>query len=638
MRGLKLLWTKRYHVLIDLASLTAAFTISYLLRFDFAIPAREVSAYLRQLPYVVTLQFVALLLSGIYNFLWRYTGLREARSFVTATLYSSLPVLVLRGLLPDSLKFWRVPLSVIFADAVLVFLVVLGARVLRRVFYERSLRLHPSHVRTDSARKPVLLIGAGRAGRWAAGEIQNGPFSELDIRGFVDDHSEKQDSVIEGVRVLGTSSDLPRLVRELDIDHVIITIARASRSDFQRILGICEAIPVRVRVIPNLWEVLHGKLKISRIRDVQIEDLLGREPVCLERMETEHFIAGKVVMVTGAGGSIGSELVRQVARHNPRQLLLVERAEFALFQIDQEVRKNWEQLEVVTLVADVGSEKRMRQIFRTYRPQVVIHAAAHKHVPMMEENVAEAVMNNVLATYSLAQLSARHGVEAFVLISTDKAVNPTSVMGATKRIAELVVQHFDQHSATRYVAVRFGNVIGSTGSVIPIFQEQIRNGGPVTVTHPEMTRYFMTIPEAAQLVLEAAAMGQGGEIFVLDMGEPVRILDLAKEVITLTGLKPMEDIEIIFTGMRPGEKLFEELQLSEELMSKTRHPRIFIGKIAGTLNGELTEAIRRLAAICDLGEEDEIRRILSELIRESQLAGCKTITSLEVSRGVQLNQ
>jgi FlaA1/EpsC-like NDP-sugar epimerase/lipopolysaccharide/colanic/teichoic acid biosynthesis glycosyltransferase len=617
--GAQYLWTKRYLILVDFSLLVFAFLLSYLLRFEFQVPAREVPAVERQFLYVAGLQSAVMLGMGIYHFIWRYMGLRETRAFVLAAVYSSLPILALRLGLPDSLRLWRVPLSVIIFDGVLVFTLTVGVRVLRRVIYERSLRRSGGSGEFDGPRKAVLLIGTGRAGQWIANEIRTRPLNDLEIIGFVDDEPQKRDAVIDDIKVLGATIDLPRLVREHSIDHVIISIADASRQEIRRILAVCEAIPVRVRVVPNLSEIIRGDVKFTRFRDVQIEDLLGREPVRMEQMSMEQFLRGKTVLVTGAGGSIGSELARQIAQHEPGKLLLVERAEFALFQIDSELRRLFPKLKIAPFVADVGNKRRIAKIIASHRPQVIVHAAAHKHVPMLEENVAEAVSNNVLATYDLCELAGASGVECFVLISTDKAVKPTSVMGTTKRVAELVIQHMNQQFATRYMAVRFGNVIGSTGSVIPIFQEQIRRGGPVTVTHPEMTRYFMTIPEAAQLVLEAAAMGEGGEIFVLDMGEPVSIVDLAKQLIVLTGLKPFEDIDIVFTGIRPGEKLSEELRLPEECMSKTRHPKIYIGSITGYSNGEILEGIERLTDLCCAGEERKIREALTELVSEAHL-------------------
>ena len=475
--------------------------------------------------------------------------------------------------------------------------------------------------RTDSAGRPkrVLLVGAGRAGNLAAKEIQDRVDLGLAVVGFVDDDREKHGSVIQGVRVLGASRDLPTLVADLDIDHVIITIAQASREELRRIVDICERIPIKMRIIPGLYEILGGKVEVSRIRDVDIEDLLGREPVQLDEAVLQDFLAGKTVMVTGAGGSIGSELARQVARFGVGRLLLVERAEFALFAIHRELLQRAADIETLALVADVGDEERMRRIFDRYRPAVVIHAAAHKHVPMMESNPCEAVKNNVLATATLGRVAGESGADAFVMISTDKAVRPTSVMGASKRVAELIVQDLNNRFDTRYVAVRFGNVMGSAGSVIPIFREQILEGGPVTVTHPDMVRYFMTIPEASQLVLQAGAMGQGGEIFILDMGEPIRILDLAKDMITLFGLKPYEDVDIVFSGIRPGEKLFEELETVGESISKTRHPKIFIGDLSGDVQRRAGSALETFSTLAGCNSELDVRRFLNEFLPEARL-------------------
>jgi len=439
------------------------------------------------------------------------------------------------------------------------------------------------------------------------------------VKGFVDDDPEKQGAVIHGIRILGTTEELPRLVRDHGIQQVVITIAQISRPQILHLIGLCRKIQVDVRIIPGLYEVLQGKVQVTRIRSVQIEDLLGREPVYLDEAELGQFLAAKRVMVTGAGGSIGSELARQIARFQPSKILLVERAEFALFDIDGELRRSRPEVQVVPLVADVCDESRMRSIFAEHAPQVIVHAAAHKHVPMMESNPGEAIKNNILATRLLGELAGEHGVEAFVLISTDKAVRPTSIMGATKRIAELAVQDLGGRYATRYVAVRFGNVIGSAGSVVPIFREQIRRGGPVTVTHPEMRRYFMTIPEAAQLVLQAGAMGQGGEIFILDMGPPVRILDLAEEMITLTGLRPYVDMEISFTGLRPGEKLFEELELTGEHISKTRHPKILIGRLNAYPPEEVERALRYLEELAREGDGTAVRKFLNSLLPEANL-------------------
>lgn len=622
------LLTRPLQVALDLAVLVLAFILAYLLRFDFVVPASEIPDALVQLPFVVLMQFLALALGGVYTFIWRYIGMTEAKTFLYTALCSLLPALILRLSLPESWQQLRVPLSVILLDTILGFGGVLGLRVLRRVFYERGERqAGPAGEGRErrAARaaggdgKGVLLIGAGRAGVLAAREIQSHGHLDLRVKGFVDDDVSKLGSVIQGVRVRGTTRDIPRLSQELGIDQVVITIAEASGAEIRRVVNICEQVSLKVRIIPAYHEILRGKVVVSRIRDVQIEDLLGREPVQLEEENLRHFLAGKTVMVTGAGGSIGSELARQVMRFRPASLLLVERAEFALFDIERELRRQGLDFPIVPLVADVGDEGRMRQIFASHRPQVVLHAAAHKHVPMMESNPVEAVKNNILATSLLGELAGEHGVEVFVLISTDKAVRPTSVMGASKRVAELVAQSLERRYPTRYVAVRFGNVIGSAGSVIPIFREQICKGGPITVTHPDMMRYFMTIPEAAQLVLQAGALGEGGEIFILDMGEPMRILTLAEDTIRLSGLKPYEDIDIVFTGIRAGEKLFEDLEITEECMTKTRHPKIFIGKIFPYPEEKVRQALERLEAYSRAGQEAELRRYLNQLLPEARI-------------------
>lgn len=610
------LLSKEFQFILDFIVLIGAFVLSYLLRFDFQIPPEQQQVAFRQLPYVVLIQLLALFACGVQSFIWRYISLGDLRAFGRAAIFAALPFVILRFALPASWSELRIPLSVIVMDAILGFGGLLGLRIVRRSFYER----YEAQSRPSAGHQaPVLLIGAGRAGVMAAKEILGRGDVNLRVVGFVDDDKQKEGSQIQGVKVLGTTADLPRLVAKHGIDHVILTIADASRSTLRRIVETCEAIPVKVRIIPGLYEILQGDVAINRIRDIEIEDLLRRPPVQLEAGEIHRFLGGKVVMVTGAGGSIGAELARQVARFNPARLVLAERAEFALFEVERSLRGSFPHLAIVPRVADVGDEPRMRALFAEDRPQVVLHAAAHKHVPLMEANPTEAVKNNSLATHTLGTLAGQAGVEAFVLISTDKAVRPASIMGASKRLGELVIQALDRRFATRFVAVRFGNVLGSTGSVVPIFREQIAAGGPVTVTHPEMQRYFMTIPEAAQLVLQAGAMGEGGEIFILDMGKPVRILDLARDMIVLSGLHPGEDIEIVFTGLRPGEKLAEELEHAGEAMEKTRHPEIYIGKLVPYPPEIVDGALAHLRKLCAEDQRPEIRRFLASFLPEAQL-------------------
>lgn len=610
--------TRGMQIALDLGVLAEAFILAYLLRFDFSIPKQELSGLLIQLPFVMFVQLACLRLHGVYAFIWRYVGLAELKVFIRAGFYSALVLAVMRFALPSSLQPFRVPVSVILMDSALAFGSIVGVRVLRRVLFERYERQHLRSPVAERA-KSVLLIGADRGGISTVEEILNHGELNLRIMGFIDDEPAKHGAIVHGIKVLGGTASLPSLVREHRIDTVIVSMVQTSKRELRRILELCEEAQVKAQLIPRVDEILDGKVNVTRLRDVQVDDLLGRQPVTLDEVEMKRFLAGKRVMVTGAGGSIGSELARQVAMFQPLELMLVERAEFALFNIHRELREGNQELCITPLVGDVGDDARMRPIFATHRPQVILHAAAHKHVPMMELTPTEAIKNNVLGTYTIAKLAAETGVEVFVLISTDKAVRPRSVMGASKRVAELVVQYLNKDGGTRFVAVRFGNVIGSAGSVIPIFRDQIRRGGPVTVTHPEMMRYFMTIAEAAQLVLQAGAMGKGGEIFVLDMGEPVNILDLAKDVITLSGLKPYEEIDIVITGMRPGEKLFEEIEMNDEQMTRTRHAKIFIGNIATYPETVVSWALRRLAILTKQGRDDELRQLLGDLLPEAQL-------------------
>ncbi len=607
--------------ILDLAILVAAFALAYLLRFDFQIPPGQIASALVQAPMVVLFEFGAIVLLGIYQFVWRYIGMAEIQAFLRAGFYSALPLVLLRLGLPSAFDQWRVPLSIIFINGVIAFGGLLGIRVLRRGLYERyerSRRLRRGHERRP---KPVLLVGAGRSGLLAVREIRGRGDTDIEPVGFVDDDATKLGTVIHGLKVLGTTADLPQLARKLAVEQAVITLDEADASTIRRLVQACDRGGLRARIIPGYSEILQGQVSITRFRDVQIEDLLGRDTVRLDEEEVRRFLTGRGVLLTGAGGSIGSELARQIARFTPHRLLLAERAEGALFEIDRELRELWPGLAVEPLIADVGDERRMAAIFERWRPQVVIHAAAHKHVTLMESNAAEAVKNNVLATATIGRLAGDAGVDAFVLVSSDKAVRPVSMMGATKRCAELVVQDLDaRYPAARFLAVRFGNVMGSAGSVVPIFRRQIARGGPVTVTHPDATRFFMTVGEATPLVLEAGAIGEGGAIMILDMGEPVRIVDLARDMIRLSGYKPYEEIPIQFTGLRPGEKLAEELGTSGEDIRVTRHPKIFAGRLAAMPPETVAVWLERLETLCRQGRDEEIRTALDELLPEAALA------------------
>lgn len=613
----ELLWIKRYQVCLDTIVMCLGFSLALFLSYGFKIPDNVLDRCRYQLPCVILAQLIIVQVLGVHKLLWRYVSLADVSLFVKAALWSIVPIAIICVSGKTRPGEWPIQSSIVFLNALFSFAGLLSVRVLWRLLCERNSQ-EKAPLQVQYQRRRVLFIGAGAAGERAVNEITQGGGTELDVKGFVDDDRRKQQSVIHGVKVLGTVSDLPRIVKDLHIDHVIITIAQCPRDKFRRILTICGQIPVKVRTIPSLNEILNDNAKVSRIRDLRIADLLGREPIQLMDDQAREFIRGKCVMVTGAGGSIGAELVRRAAQYQPSAVLLVERSEFALFTIDNEIRAAWPDLEIIPVLADVTNRSRLTQVFKQYQPRIVLHAAAHKHVPLIENNVTEAITNNVLATQIVGEEAARSGAEVFVLISSDKAVRPSSVMGASKRVSELIVRQLNQRYHTQFVTVRFGNVIGSAGSVVPNFEEQIGRGGPVTVTHPEMQRFFMSIPEAAQLVLEAAAMGEGGEIFVLDMGKPVRILDLAKEMILLSGRKPFEDIDIVYSGIRPGEKLFEELACGNESLSKTRHPKIFIGQMSDPCGEKIFDVVEQLTQLSGQGNETEIKRVLSELIPEAQ--------------------
>ncbi|MHB1047000.1 MAG: polysaccharide biosynthesis protein [Thermoanaerobaculia bacterium] len=609
-------------ILLDGFILVAALVTAYLLRFDFAPGRVHWENVVLQAPLVVGLQVAGYAFWGVYSFIWRYVGLAELRAFLGGTATAAIPLLVLRVGLPAEYAVWRIPVSVILMDAFLAFAGTMGLRVVRRILFERfERRENERAIAASGGAAQTLLVGAGRAGLLAAREIAGRGDLNLDIRGFVDDDPAKAGSVINGIRVIGTTEEIPFLVAEHEIQQVIITIAKASRQELRRIVKICEDCGVRTRIIPGLYEVIDGRVKVSQIRDVDIADLLGRDAVRLDDEGIRRFLSGRRVLVTGAGGSIGSELVRQVARFSPLELLLVERSEYALYRIDEEMGRLYPSLRRVPILADVTDGGRIRDVFKAHKPQIVVHAAAHKHVPLVELNPGEAVKNNVFGTLTVGEIAGEFGAETFLLVSTDKAVNPTSVMGATKRVTELVGQMLGKRFATKYVAVRFGNVLDSAGSVIPRFREQIARGGPVTVTHPEMRRYFMTIPEAAQLVLQAAALGKGGEIFILDMGEPVKIVDLATDLIRLSGFKPHEDIEIVFTGVRPGEKLFEELGTTEEKVDRTSHGKVFVGRIQGVPPEKVVGSLSRLRDLAEGRSTTALRQELQALIPEATLLG-----------------
>ena len=607
---------------LDLLVLSLAFALAFGVRFDFDLPYAMFKRFLFLWPYVVALEIAILHVAGVPRYAWRYVGVREATRIALAIGASSSVLLVARvgaGLYEAtwSAATWAVvPYGVIIVNFALAFLGVAGSRFAWRALVEgRSRRRHRGGLGAGAA---TLLVGAGRAGVQVSREIGGRPDLGLNPVAFVDDDPAKLGQVLNGVPVRGRTEDIAKLVREHAITEVVITIASASGADIRRIVSLCEDAHVTAKIIPGISEILDGKVALSRIRAVSIEDLLGREAVQLERDLVQTFVRGRTIVVTGAGGSIGSELCRQIARVHPARLVLIERAEPALFTVTRELRLLYPDLRIEAALADVSDAPRIDALFARHRPDVVFHAAAHKHVPLMEDNPGEAIKNNVFGTKVVADAASKAAVGTFVFVSTDKAVNPTSIMGASKRVAEVYMQAMAQSSSTHFVAVRFGNVLGSAGSVIPIFQRQIQAGGPVTVTHPKMKRYFMTIPEASQLVMQAGAMGAGGEIFVLDMGEPVRIVDLAYDLIKLSGFEPGVDIPVVFSGVRPGEKLFEELGFDAELMDKTRHPKIFVGRLRAPELDEVHAALQILEGCIEAHSRRDVMDALRILVPEMQ--------------------
>lgn len=604
----------------DVAALCAAFFIAYLPSINIQLDDFFFDIAIAQVSFVIFVQISTLFLLGAYSIIWRYISISDLRVFLYAAFVSGGILLALRLLLPfTAFNLWQIPISVILIDTFLAFGGLLALRVLRRFLYEFSDGNRVFGVRRPVKRKRTLLIGAGRTGATLAREISGRADAELDIYGFIDDDPRSKGGRVSGFKVLGPTEELARFVEEIDVEQVVITLDQAQGKEVRRIVDLCSEIGVKARIVPSLNEIAAGKVSTTRLRDVEIDDLLGREPISLETENLAALLEGKTVMVTGAGGSIGAELVRQISNFHPARILLVERAEYALFEIAREFESK-DGAEVVSLIADICDEARMRQIFERYRPAIVFHAAAHKHVSLMETNAVESVKNNAFATQLLGSLAGEFGVTDFVFISTDKAVNPTSVMGASKRLAEIAVQDLNRRFETHFIAVRFGNVLGSAGSVVPIFRDQIRAGGPVTVTDPEMTRYFMTIPEACQLVLQAGALGNGGEIFILDMGQPIRILDLAKDMIRLSGYVPLEDIDIVFSGIRKGEKLFEELEMTGENMTKTRHPKIFIGNIAAFSSEDVEQMFSVFRRAVNDNDEAMLRMLFNRFLSEAKVA------------------
>lgn len=540
-----------------------------------------------------------------YNINWAYFSLEELMSILRGVSFGSLILGTLFFLLKTSSPFEGFPRSVLFIDYFLTLFLISGFRGSRRIYLQIIKKKPLEGERT-------LIVGAGDAGvQVVRGMLSGGGYLPV---GFVDDDAGKIGATIHGIKVLGKREEIPKLVEEYGVESVLIAMPSVPSRVIRETVAICRKAGLKkIKTIPSLMEIIDGKITLSDIREVRLEDLLGREPIEINTKEIENYIKGKRVLVTGAGGSIGSELCRQILNFNPKALIMLERDETLLFRIYEELEDA--STEMIPVVGDVKDERKIEKTFKDHKPEVVFHAAAYKHVPIMENFPEEAVKNNIFGTLVLGRESVKSGVKKFVLISTDKAVNPTSIMGATKRVAEMVIRDLNKKDKTRFVAVRFGNVLGSRGSVIPIFEEQIRKGGPVKVTHPDMKRYFMVTSESVLLVLQAGAIGKGGEIFVLDMGEPVKIEDLAKEMIKLSGYEPDKDIPIVYTEPRPGEKFFEDILTAEEGTTTTKHEKIFIAKMDNLLTGEgLSKRLEKLETLAERAENQEIVSLLREMV------------------------
>ena len=608
-------------VLAHIVAFASSLMLSFLVVQNMQFRAEWLELYPALLMFFLIIKLSVFGLLKQYRGWWRYVGISDLLGIFGASLISTFIIVVLwfaignipavRIYLPSGLE--RPAEGVCIADMFATVFMLGGLRIIIRLYFEE--------LRTAEAGrlKRFLIVGAGNAGEALLREILRMPVTQYDVVGLIDDDSVKQGTHIHGIPILGTVEQLPKICEEHKIEEIAIAMPSASPQQLRRVIQVCEGIKIKFQTVPSITDIASGKLRVSHIRPVEIGDLLGkfgREEVQLDMDLIEAFAKDKIIMVTGAGGSIGSEMCRQLCNYNPKLLLLIEQAENPLFYIERELRKQFAEVNIKAIICNITDKTRVDEVFGEYKPQVVIHAAAHKHVPLMELNATEAIKNNIMGTQIVADVADNYGTANFVMISTDKAVNPTSMMGSSKRIAEMYIQDLSRTSETHFVTVRFGNVLGSDGSVVPIFKKQIDEGGPVTVTHPEMKRYFMTIPEASQLVLQAASMGKGGEIFVLDMGEPVKIVDLARQLITLSGFRPGEDIEMIFTGPRSGEKLFEELSIEGEDMQRTRHPKISIWKNIPMDRDRLRAGINELVTIAKTHTYSDIARKIKELVPE----------------------
>jgi len=606
-----------FMLLIDALLVVVSYVTAYWLRFDGEIPPEEWINIKQTLPLIIPTKIAFFLFFNLYRGMWRYTSLIDLINVFKACSASSAIIVLVILYTSHIIGF---PRSVFVIDWVLTILLIGGIRFGIRLALTNhiSTLLSFRSIQSSSSAKKLLIIGAGDAGEKVLREIRDNPVVKIEPFGLLDDAREKQGQTIHGVRVLGFIEDIPNLPDEYD--EILIAIPSARGDEMRRIVTLCKQTGKKFRTLPSIGELIEGRISVNAIREVTLEDLIGREEVSLDQEGISRFISGKRILVTGAGGSIGSELVRQIGRFHPEAIGLLDFSEYNLYQVEMDCRRRLLHSAVHPYLADIRDRELMGRIFSDFKPHTVFHAAAYKHVPMQEHHPREAFRTNVLGTKNVSEAALESQVERFVLVSTDKAVRPTNVMGATKRLAEMLTQSINGSQRTRFMAVRFGNVIGSSGSVIPLFQQQLARGGPLTVTHPEVTRYFMSIPEAAQLILQAGTMGEGGEIFILDMGKPIKVVELARDLIRLHGLEPDRDIPIEFIGLRPGEKLYEELITEGEGIVPTGHKKIMV--LRGTVEDRdrLRQNIEEMSQISRIGEKDAIRKKLQDIVPEYQPA------------------
>lgn len=597
-------------VFIDLILIYLSYFLAFIFRFYYNDGLKEIiSIYNGHISRITIFAFIYIIVFYLfkqYKNIWTLAGNKEFFNGIIATLLSMILNIGL-----SSLRYDRVPYMVSILAGIMAIITCNGARVLWRVL-RRALKYGEVQKMRDI--KNVLIIGAGSGGALVSSEYSKYPHLGKKVVAFIDDDKQKLGTYVNGIKVYGNRSNILEIIKDKNIDEVIIAIASIKEEILKEIIEKCKDTQVSVKIMPGVAEMIDGKFSINKIRNVDVEDLLGRETIKLDHEGISDYLEGKIVLVTGGGGSIGSELCRQISKFNPKKLIIFDIYENNAYEIQNELKRNYQNLNLITLIGSVRDKGRLKELYTKYKPQIIFHAAAHKHVPLMENSPAEAIKNNVVGTFNVAKLASEHNVERFVLISTDKAVNPTNVMGASKRMCEMIIQSMDKASKTEFVAVRFGNVLGSNGSVIPLFKKQIANGGPVTLTHKDITRYFMTIPEAAQLVIQAGAYAKGGEIFVLDMGEPIKIYDLAENLIKLSGFEPNKDIKIEVTGLRPGEKLYEELLMNEEGLMKTKHKKIFIGKPGDFELGDISSKVDNLLKVAISGNDILLKERLKEYV------------------------